>query len=48
MNEINKTNHELKDEIYKRKTKIIIQKDIQEDINFDEFETIEKLTIVKL
>ena len=46
VNEIKKTNHELKDEIYKRKTKILIQKDIQEDINFDEFETIEKLTIV--
>ena len=46
INEIKKTNHELKDEIYKRKTKILIQKDIQEDINFDEFETIEKLTIV--
>ena len=46
INEINNTNKELKDEIYKRKTKILIQKDIQEDINFDEFETIEKLTIV--
>ena len=46
VNEIKKINHELKDEIYKRKTKILIQKDIQEDINFDEFETIEKLTIV--
>ena len=46
VNEIKKTNDELKDEIYKRKTKILIQKDIQEDINFDEFETIEKLTIV--
>ena len=46
VNEIKKINRELKDEIYKRKTKILIQKDIQEDINFDEFETIEKLTIV--
>ena len=46
INEINKTNKELKDKIYKRKTKVLIQKDIQEDINFDEFETIEKLTIV--
>ena len=46
INEINKTNKELKDEIYKRKTKVLIQKDIQEDLNFDEFETIEKLTIV--
>ncbi len=46
INEINQTNQELKDEIYKRKTKVLIQKDIQENINFDEFETIEKLTIV--
>ncbi len=46
INEFNNTNKELKDEIYKRKTKILIQKNIKEDINFDEFETIEKLTIV--
>ena len=46
INEIDKTNQELKEDIYKRKTKILIQKDTQEDINFEEFETIEKLTVV--
>ena len=44
--EIENINKELTNVKYKRKTKIIIENEIQNEISFEEFEDIEKLTVI--
>jgi len=46
INEINNTNNQLLDFKYKRKTKVIVEYENREEISFEEFNEIEKLTII--